>query len=39
MTDYTSYCEMFYAAHYLPIAMYDESGFICASGFYEDGDP
>ena len=30
---------MFYAAHYLPIAMYDESGFICASGFYEDGDP
>ena len=39
MIDYTHYCEMFYAAHYLPIAMYDETGFICASGFYEDGDP
>ena len=39
MTDHTHYCEMFYAAHYLPIAMYDETGFICASGFYEDGDP
>ena len=39
MTDYVSFCEMFYAAHYLPIAMYDETGFICASGFYEDGDP
>ena len=30
---------MFYAAHYLPIAMYDENGFVCASGYYEDGDP
>lgn len=39
MMDYVPYCEMFYAAHYLPIAMYDETGFICASGFYEDGDP
>jgi len=39
MKDYRSYCEMFYAAHYLPIAVYDETGFICASGFYEDGDP
>lgn len=39
MMDYRSYCEMFYAAHYLPIAMYNRNGFICASGFYEDGDP
>ena len=39
MIDYTHYCEMFYAAHYLPIAMYDEHGFVCASGFYESGDP
>lgn len=39
MFDYSSYCEMFYAAHYLPIAMYDENGFICSSGFYETGDP
>ncbi len=37
--DYLSYCEMFYAAHYLPIAMYDENGFVCASGFREEGDP
>lgn len=37
--DYSAYCDMFYAAHYLPIAMYDENGFVCASGFYEEGDP
>ena len=37
--NYRAYCEMFYSAHYLPIAMYDEKGFVCASGFYEDGDP
>ena len=30
---------MFYAAHYLPIAMYEGTRFVCASGFYEDGDP
>ena len=34
-----SFCEMFYAAHYLPIAMYEGTRFVCASGFYEDGDP
>lgn len=39
MKDFTAFCEMFYAAHYLPIAMYDENGFVCASGYYEDGDP
>lgn len=39
MTDHTAHCEMFYSAHYLPIAMYDTNGFVCASGFYEDGDP
>lgn len=37
--DLSSFCEMFYAAHYLPIAMYDRHGFVCASGFYEEGDP
>lgn len=37
--DHAYYCKMFYAAHYLPVAMYDESGFVCASGFYEEGDP
>lgn len=37
--DFSSYCEMFYAAHYLPIAMYDRNGFVCTAGFYEDGDP
>ena len=37
--DYSAYCNMFYSAHYLPIAMYNEQGFICASGYYEDGDP
>ena len=39
MTDYSAYCKMFYAAHYLPIAMYRDGNFICASGFYENGDP
>lgn len=39
VVDYSAYCEVFYAAHYLPIAMYDENGFVCASGFYEEGDP
>lgn len=39
MTEYSRFCEMFYVAHYLPIAMYDRNGFVCASGFYEDGDP
>lgn len=39
MTDYSAFCEMFYAAHYLPIAMYDAGGFVCASGYYEAGDP
>lgn len=39
MTDYTRYCEMFYAAHYLPIALYEEGSFVCASGFYDEGDP
>lgn len=34
-----SFCEMFYAAHYLPIALYEGTRFVCASGFYEDGDP
>lgn len=39
MPDYSTYCEMFYSAHYLPIALYDANGFVCTSGFYEDGDP
>lgn len=39
MENYQSYCEIFYAAHYLPIALYEEERFVCASGFYESGDP
>lgn len=39
MPDYSTYCEMFYSAHYLPIALYNTNGFVCTSGFYEDGDP
>ena len=39
MKDYRSYCEMFYAAHYLPIALYHGDHFLCASGYHEDGDP
>ena len=37
--DYHAYCEMFYAAHYLPVAVYEERRFLCSSGFYEDRDP
>ena len=39
MKDYRSYCEMFYAAHYLPIALYQDGSFLCASGYHEEGDP
>ena len=39
MKDYRSCCEMFYAAHYLPIALYQNGRFLCASGYHEDGDP
>ena len=37
--DYCAYCEMFYAAHYLPIAVYAGGSFLFSSGFYEEGDP
>lgn len=39
MRDYGAFCEMFYASHFLPIALYGKGGFLCAAGFYEDGDP
>ena len=39
MTDYMSFCSLFYDAHYLPIALYRDGIFVCASGFYEAGDP
>lgn len=39
VTDYSAFCEMFYAAHYLPIALYTDGVFVCASGFYDEGDP
>lgn len=39
MRDYSAFCEMFYAAHYLPIAMYGSGGFVCSAGFGESSDP
>ncbi len=39
MTNLDSFCEMFYAAHYVPIAMYDQQGFVRAAGFPDTGDP
>lgn len=39
MKDYRFYCEMFYAAHYLPIALYQDGQFLCASGYHTEGDP
>lgn len=37
--DYKSYCELFYSAHYLPIAIYQNNAFLCSAGFYEESDP
>ena len=37
MENYQNFCEIFYASHYLPIALYEEDRFVCASGFYEIG--
>ena len=37
--DYVSFCDLFYAAHYLPVALYQNNRFVCASGFYDEGDP
>lgn len=39
METYQAFCEYFYAAHYLPIAMYEDNKFVCATGFYDEGDP
>ena len=39
MIDYSVYCEMFYAAHFLPIALYENGKFLSSAGFYEEGDP
>lgn len=39
MKNYNDFCKMFYAAHYLPIAMYSEEGFICSSGYVSNDDP
>lgn len=30
---------MFYAAHYLPIALYQDGSFLYSSGYHEEGDP
>lgn len=37
--NYNTYCEMFYAAHYLPIAFYQNGHFLCSAGYHEEGDP
>lgn len=31
--DYHAYCEMFYAAHYLPVAVYEERRFLSPPAF------
>lgn len=37
--DIFSFCELFYASHYIPIALYEGSKFISSSGFFNDKDP
>ncbi len=39
MQNYRDYTDIFYASHYIPIALYENGKFIHAAGFYEDGDP
>lgn len=39
MDDLRGFCGLFYASHYLPIALYDGSGFVCAGGFPGGSDP
>lgn len=39
MENLNAFCDIFYAAHYLPIALYNEKKFVCSAGFYEKGDP
>ena len=37
--DYSNFCEMFFAAHYLPIALYKGHQYVCSAGFYDNTDP
>lgn len=39
MEDLRIFCSLFYASHYLPIALYGADGFVCAAGFPGSGDP
>ena len=39
MQNYRDYTDIFYASHYIPIALYENGKFIHAAGFYENGDP
>ncbi len=39
MENISDFCSLFYAAHYLPIALYENGQFVCASGFSAPGDP
>ena len=39
MNNYRAFCSFFYAAHYLPLALYDQSGFLFAAGFSGAEDP
>lgn len=34
--DYSNFCEMFFAAHYLPIALYKGHQYVCSAGFYDN---
>ena len=39
MRDFETFCNLFYASHYLPIALYNENEFVCAAGFLSSDDP
>ncbi len=39
MKNIYAYPELFYASHYLPVALYEDGNFVSSAGFYDEGDP
>jgi len=39
MINIYAYPELFYASHYLPVALYEDGSFVSSAGFYDEGDP
>ena len=37
--DYPAFCQLFYASHHLPLALYENDKFVLSCGFQENTDP